>query len=80
MKMFTKKLILKKDRMNQYFVHVSFSNLGFVNFFCGDVHDIYKCIELCPRCPECGVQCPSVILMHQHMIAEHQGGGGDNDE
>ena len=38
------------------------------------------------RCPECGVQCPSVILMHQHMIAEHQGGGGgdggggDNDE
>ena len=27
------------------------------------------------KCPHCGVQCPSVILMHQHMIEDHQMGG-----
>merc|ERR1712066_692517 len=26
------------------------------------------------KCPHCGVQCPSVILMHQHMIEDHQMG------
>ena len=30
------------------------------------------------KCPECGVQCPSVILMHQHMIEDHQA-GEDNE-
>ena len=29
------------------------------------------------KCPHCGVQCPSVILMHQHMIEDHQVGKDD---
>ena len=29
------------------------------------------------KCPECGMQCSSIIKVHQHIIKAHQGGGGD---